>query len=317
VDVSILLVSYNTRALTLECLASIEAETREVRHEVIVVDNASRDGSAAAIRAGFPRVQLIESATNTGFAGGVNLAARGARGRYLLLLNPDTRLLDGAIDRLVHFADACPNAGIYGGATFLPDGTPDHGSCWNRPTPWSLFCRATGLSALAPRHPRLDPEVVSLPADGSPREVAIVSGCFLLARRDLWDRLGGFDPVYFMYGEDFDLCLRARKLGARPRVDPGARLVHHGGASEHDDADRLVRLLRSKTLLYDRHWSAPWPLVGRGLLLLWALTRRIGYRIGALLGRGSAGENARAWDEVWRRSREFTATRSAPPDSTR
>src|SRR5688500_14237732 len=119
--VSILVISYNTRAMTLECLRSVVAETR-VPYELVVLDNASPDGSAAAIAAAFPpesfpQIRLIASAANRGFAGGNTLAAQAARGRYLLLLNPGTLVLDHAIDRLVAFAERTPAAGIWGGRT--------------------------------------------------------------------------------------------------------------------------------------------------------------------------------------------------------
>ena len=140
-----LVVSYNTREMTLACLRSLAAETR-VPHEVIVLDNASRDGSAAAIAEAFPGLRLIASAENHGFALGNNLAAREARGRYLLLLNPDTLVLDGAVDRLVAFAGRTPEAGIWGGRTLFADGSLNPMSVFGDQTLWSLFCRASGLA---------------------------------------------------------------------------------------------------------------------------------------------------------------------------
>jgi hypothetical protein len=155
--VSVLVVSYNTRAMTLDCLRSLAAETR-VPHEVIVVDNASTDGSAGAIAAEFPGVRLMAETVNHGFAGANNLAAARARGDYLLLLNPDTVVLDGAVDRLLAFARRRPEAGIWGGRTLYGDGRLNPASCWRRMTPWNLFCRASGadrpLPALGPLQPR-------------------------------------------------------------------------------------------------------------------------------------------------------------------
>lgn len=300
------MVSYNTCELTLAALRSIYAETGEISFEIHVVDNASRDGSAAAISAEFPDVVVHALPENLGFGRAVNLAAREAGGRYLLLLNPDTAVLDRAIERLIEFAEAHPDAGIYGGITLHDDGSPNRTSCWNRPTLWSAFAQGIGLSALFRGSALFDSERV--PASrllGDTAEVDIVTGCFLLIRRELWERLGGFDPAFFMYGEDFDLCLRARALGARPCVHPQARIVHHGGASERVPADKLVRLLRSKVQVFTRHWSAPQARLGKLCLLLWALTRRVGYRAAALLGRRGALERARAWDQVWARRREL------------
>ncbi len=307
--VSILLVSFNTREHTLEALRCAFEQTRSAA-EVIVVDNASADGSAEAIRARFPGVTLLAESTNLGFGRAVNLAASRATAPYLLLLNPDTRVLDGAIDRLLAFADAHPSAGIYGGVTCYEDGSQNPESCWNRPTLWSTACQATGLAALLPRSAWANPERARFPAGGEPFEIDIVTGCFLLVRRDLWGRLGGFDPDFFVYGEDFDLCLRAGALGHRPLVLPSARLVHHGGVSERVAADRLVRLLRSKVLLFQKHWPPRAARAGSALLLLWALSRRIGYRVAGWIGQRSAGEKAATWDEVWRRAPEFLGARS-------
>jgi hypothetical protein len=296
------MVSYNTRELTLAALRSVQAETADVSYEIRVVDNASHDGSAGAIASEFPEVALYASPENLGFGRAVNLAAREAEGRYLLLLNPDTCVLDRAIDRLVAFAERHPAPGIYGGVTLHADGSPNPTSCWNRPTLWSAFAQGLGLSALLRGSRFFDCERVPAARLDAPHvEVDIVTGCFLLIRRELWEALGGFDPAFFMYGEDFDLCLRARALGARPCVVPEARIIHHGGASERVPAEKLERLLRSKVQLYHRHWSRPAAALGRLCLLLWVLTRRVGYRAGAWLGREGARERAHAWDRVWAR----------------
>jgi hypothetical protein len=312
VDVSIIVVSYNTRDLTLAALRSIYAQTRDPSFEVLLVDNASRDDSALAVAQEFPQVALRALPENLGFGAGVNLAAREAGGRYLLLLNPDTRVLDHAIDRLVELADAKPERGIYGGLTRYEDGRLNPSSCWNRPTLWSAFAQASGLSALFRESPLLNPQPVAPERLAAKlADVDIVSGGFLLIRRDLWHRLGGFDPDFFMYGEDFDLCLRARALGARPCVFTAARIVHHGGASEPEAGDKLVRLLRAQAILFRKHWGAPAAALGVRCLQLWMLTRRIGYRAAGWAGRPRALERARAWDQVWSQRRAILRREAA------
>ncbi|HVL20321.1 MAG TPA: glycosyltransferase, partial [Amaricoccus sp.] len=149
--VSILVISYNTRDMTLDCLRSVVAETT-VPHELVVLDNASPDGSAAAIAMAFPAdtpgFRLIASPENLGFARGNNVAAREAKGDYILLLNPDTLVLDQAIDRIVAFAERTPRAGIWGGRTLNGDRTLNPGSVFGRVTLWSLFCRSSGLALI-------------------------------------------------------------------------------------------------------------------------------------------------------------------------
>ena len=147
---SIIVVSFNTREMTLAALASIAAET-QTPHAVIVVDNASTDGSAAAIAAHPSRPRLVSLDENIGFGRANNLAASLATGELLLLLNPDTVILDRAIDRLVDFSRSRPEAQIWGGRTVFADGRLNRASGWGRMTAWSLFCRASGLAVVFPR----------------------------------------------------------------------------------------------------------------------------------------------------------------------
>lgn len=299
--VSILIVSYNTRELTLECLRSLRYGGAGVDHEVVVVDNASRDGSGAAARTEFPGVRLIELGTNVGFGRANNIAAAEANGEFLLLLNPDTVARAGAVEALVRGAREHPAAGIWGGRTFFADGSLNPASCWATPTPWSLLCIGTGLAKVFPRWRVLNPEAYGGWRRDHVREVDIVSGCFLLITRDLWDRLGGFDPAFFMYGEDADLCLRARRIGARPTIIPGAEIVHHGGASEPVRTDKMVRLLSAKARLIRRHWHSASGF-GIAMLRLWALSRVVAHGV---LHAGGRGAGYRDWRLVWARRREW------------
>ncbi len=296
--VSILVISYNTREMTLACLASVEAETR-TPHEVIVVDNASEDQSAEAIQAAFPRMCVVASDRNHGFAMGNNIAADQASGEYLLLLNPDTVVLDGAIDRLVDFARLHPEAGIWGGVTFFGDGTLNPSNAFARMTIWSLMSQGLGLTALFRGSPVFNPEAYPGWDRTTPRSVDIVSGCFFLISRKLWTELGGLDASFVMYGEEADLCLRAARLGWRPAITPTARIIHYGGASERVRADKFVRLLRAKVSLVDRHLRPLQRPIGRGLLQLWPASRMLAHR---LLRRH---DSAAVWGEVWHRRAEW------------
>ena len=322
VDVSILIVSYDTREMTLAAIASVFAETRDVSFEVIVVDNASGDGSAAAIANAYPRVRLIVSPANLGFARANNLAAQHAIGEYVLLLNPDTLVLDRAIDKLVAFARAQPGAGIWGGRTRFGDGRLNPASCWRRLSLWNLFCRAAGLTGLFPASPLFNSEAYGGWARDRVRHVDIVSGCFLLMRRRLWRGLGGFDPRYFMYGEEADLCLRARRRGARPAVTPEATIVHYGGASERTRADKMVKLLAAKSTLIERHLAAAARLPGRLLLAAWPLSRWLAHAVLARFTRSRHHRSAASvWHEIWLRRRQWWQGWSggvdvAPPPAT-
>jgi GT2 family glycosyltransferase len=319
-ELSILVVSYDTRAMTLACLDSIVAETTATRYEIIVVDNASSDGSAEAIGAHVAKPHLIVSKTNHGFAQANNIAAKQARGDYILLLNPDTVVTNGAIDKLVAFAKRAPDAKIWGGRTIFADGTLNPSSCWRRITLWNLVCRATGLTGVFKTSPLFNSEAYAGWARDTERNVDIVSGCFLLVSRKLWEKLGGFDPAFFMYGEEADFCLQARKFSARPRVTPEATIIHYGGASEATRAGKMVKLLAAKSLLIRRHWSPAVAWLGIGLLAAWPLSRAIATTIANLATRGLQHQDAaRSWREIWRRRGEWiggfplTTPRLHPP----
>jgi len=302
---SVIVVSYNTREMTLACLASLRDRT-ETDFETIVVDNASTDGSAEAIAAAFPEMDLMAETANHGFAGANNLAAHRARGEYLLLLNPDTLVLDGAVDRLLAFAQTRPEAGIWGGRTLYGDRSLSPASCWGRMTLWNLFCRASGLTGVFPRSGLFNSEAYGGWDRGTERAVDIVTGCFLMIRRADWEALGGFDPAFFMYGEEADLCLRARALGATPRITPEATIVHYGGASENVRADKMIRLLSGKISLIDRHFPAWQRPLARGLLHAWPLSRMIAARtLGAATGRPGLRASAASWSEIWARRAEW------------
>ena len=186
---------------------------------------------------------------------------------YLLLLNPDTVVHPGSIDRLLAFARAAPEHGLYGGRTVNPDGTTHPGSCWGAPSLWSLFCFATMLSTRVPALAGLRPRV--------PRRLAAGHGAGGRRRHRLssprpaavWRELGGFDPRFFMYGEDVDLALRAAARGYRPVITPDAVITHEIGVSSESRPEKFGLVLRGKVTLFDKHWSPPRRAVATRLLL--------------------------------------------------
>ena len=293
---SIIIVSYNTRDVTLDCLRSIAAHPPSVPHEIILIDNDSPDGSAAAIADAFPDVRLIASADNLGFAGGNNVAAREATGRRLLLLNPDTLVRAGSLDALWAFAERLPERGIWGGRTLWEDGSLNPTSCWGRISPWSLFCSAFGLTWAFPRSRLFNPESYGDWPRDTEREVDIVTGCYLLIDRDLWERLGGFDPLFFMYAEEADLCLRARRIGARPTVTPTSEIVHLGGRSEASPTQKVIKTARGRMTLVRKHWNAPWRQLGVALFLFWSWSRFVSSQIAPQANRDVRNK----WRTIWR-----------------
>jgi hypothetical protein len=307
-DVSIIIVSYNTAELTCSAIQSVCRETKRVSFRLIVVDNASTDGSREAIEEQSSDLQLIRLNENIGFAAANNLAAEHADGRYILLLNPDTVVLDSAVDRLVKFADAHPDHGIYGGATLFGDLSRNPSAGWNMASAWSLLCTAVGLSSLFRSSRLFSPESLSWWDWSGPREVDIVTGCFLLIRTELWRRLGGFDLQFYMYGEDADLCLRAKKAGVRPILVPEAEIIHYGGASDHVRSDKMTRLLRAKVQLFRKHWSPAGAAYAVSMLKMWSLSRTIAYGPIVRL-KPTARAAYEAWRETWKNRMEWAEVR--------
>lgn len=231
-DLSVIVVSYNTAALTCDCLASVSAAAGE--KEVLVVDNASRDGSSEAIRARFPGVRLIANADNRGFGAANNQALPLCRGRHLFFLNPDTQVAPDAFVRALAFMEAHPEVGLAGCRMVNPDGTAQESVSWRYPG--QKHCRGE--------------------LDGLPGRIACVLGAAMIAPACLIRELGGFDEDFFLYGEDQDLALRVRRAGREVGYIADATVVHHGGQSERPTGSGPMweRKVRAENLFYRKHY---------------------------------------------------------------
>jgi GT2 family glycosyltransferase len=211
VTVSVVIVNWNAGPALLDCLASVRGDTSPAR-DVVLLDNASTDGSTAAARARYPDIRILEAGANLGVAAGANRGAAFTRGEVIVFLNPDACVLPGAMTTLVDTLLLVPGAGIAGG------GLVDERGRWQ-----------PGAARFAPvRHLLLDTTLGRLAARArrAPYAVDWVYGTFMAVRRDLFRQLGGFDARYFVYGEDLDLCYRAARLGARTIHVPQARALH-------------------------------------------------------------------------------------------
>lgn len=253
VDVTISIVNHENREAILACLKSLDEDRqRRVALQVIVVDNASTDGSAAAIRRGFPWVELIQRDRRGGFGAGHNLALQRAAGRHFLLLNDDTIVCPGAIDTLAGFLDHHPGVALAAPRVIDRAGVPQP-SAWRAPRPlFDLIGAATLGKRPAP-----------LSTGSTYRRVGWAMGCALLARRDPLLVVGGFDEGYFMYCEEIDLARRLAEAGFETHWVPAAAVVHEGQVSTggHVSPARAVEMARSRRRFWSRHYS--W--FGRGL----------------------------------------------------
>ncbi len=297
VELSVIIVTYGARLLTLRSLESVAREIGRVSAEVIIVDNGSPEKLAEEISSSHSEFRVLPQAANTGFAAAANLAASATSGSYLLFLNPDTLVLDGAIHCMLEFARRRPQAGIWGGQTLFEDGQVNPTSCRRSPNLWRLFCSAVALDTRFP-----DSGLFAATGYGGwrrndERSVDVVCGSFLLVQRALWDRLGGFSPAFFMYGEDEDLCIRAKKIGFAPAFSPEPAIIHTGSGTERDKDRKIRHLLASRVVLIRAYFSP----IARPLALLLLLLR-------PWLGRWFATPALRIlWQSVWAQRRLWLA----------
>jgi N-acetylglucosaminyl-diphospho-decaprenol L-rhamnosyltransferase len=252
-DVSVILVSWNTRKLLLDCLASLSKAIGNLHVDIWVVDNGSRDNSVAAVRQQFPTAQLIENHGNPGFAAANNQAIVASAGRYALLLNSDTIAEPRSIERLVRFADAHPRAGIVG-AQLL---NPDHSFQASYASFPSLRSELLSVTGVGPRmfgywYPSYGPRRSQVT-----RQVDWVQGACMLARKAAIRQAGLMDEQYFMYNEEIDWCRCMWRAGWEIWYLPEARIIHYGGQSTSQVRRAMIQALyRSKVRFFRKHYGA-------------------------------------------------------------
>lgn len=254
-DLSIVIVSWNTRDLLSRCLASIAAGQIALPGdtvEVIVVDNASSDGSVDLVRSAFPWVSLVENNANLGFARANNQGIALAHGRYVVLLNSDTEVQGDALARLAGFADAHPEAGAVGPRLLNADGSLQP-SCHPMLTPAREFWRLLFMDPIRP----LATYPLQRWGTVQPRQVEVIKGACMLLRCEALAQVGALDERYFIYTEEVDLCYRLAQAGWELWWEPAARVVHFGGASTKQVAQEMyVQLYRSKIQFYRKFGGA-------------------------------------------------------------
>lgn len=266
-DVAIIIVSYNVRELLDDCLASVYA-SRGVSFDVCVVDNASRDGSAALVHECYPQVDLIESPHNGGYAYANNLGVNRLKAvaeagetqarayRYILLLNPDTRLDETALAMAVTFMDGRPEVGIMGPKLLRQDGSLDLACRRSFPTPEVSLYRMIGLSKLFPRSRRFARYNLTFIDPSAEAEVDAVAGAFMLLRQEAVQQAGLLDERFFMYAEDVDWALRIKAQGWKVVYNPAITVLHVKGASSRSNHLKTTfEFYRSMLLFYKKHYA--------------------------------------------------------------
>lgn len=266
-DLTLSIICTDNRAMLRDCLESLFGTTQRASLEVYVVDNASSDGTSDMLAADFPRVHIIRNETRLGFTSNNNLVLERAAGRHAMLLNDDTLVLDGAVDAMVAFMDAHPDAAVVGGQLLNPDRTLQASAYWF-PHP-----------VLEAFHPLTDRWRVLFPAGEEAVEVDWVHGASLMVRREMVVKVGGLDPDFNpIYSEETDWCYRIRQAGGRIFTLPAARFIHFGGQTMNRVPARRVELLYAKRTLYFRkHGGQGTAWVFKGSLWLASLLKLVAW----------------------------------------
>jgi N-acetylglucosaminyl-diphospho-decaprenol L-rhamnosyltransferase len=289
-DVSVIVASHNTRAYLERCLRLLGES-----YEVIVVDTLSSDGSAELVRDRFPHVRLVELDENPGYGGALNRGIALASGRYLLLMNGDAWPQEGAVERLVSFAERESRAGVVGPRLVNPDGTLQP-SVRGFPTLWRLATEYLFLRWLAPRSRLLNAFYGAGFDHCSQRDAEFLVGAVLLVPREVFDEIGGFDEGFFMFNEEVDLCYRVRAAGWRVVFWPGAEFVHVGGASTAPSWPQMYQeQLRSHLRFLDKHGGPVQAEHGRKLLWIAMRLRALLFGIIGRRDRSRLSGEAAAW----------------------
>jgi GT2 family glycosyltransferase len=254
-DLSVIIVNWNTCKITCDCLKSVYEQTAINKLEVIVIDNLSTDDSVRMIKEKFPQVILIENPENKGFAAANNQGMAVASGRYVLFLNSDTIVLDNAIAKTVAFADSHPDVAVVGCRVLNRDRTLQN-TCFMSPSILNMLLSSCYLYKLFPKSRFFGRERMSWWDRSDVREVDVVTGCFLLVRREAMDQVGLLDERFFIYGEETDWCYRFKKAGWKILFTPSAEIIHLGGASTRQvSSEMFLQYTKSMLLFFKKHKS--------------------------------------------------------------
>lgn len=288
-DLSVVIVSYNTKELLADCLRSVSIAAKTIKTEVFVVDNNSRDGSAQMVKNNFPQVKLIANRDNRGFSKANNQAIKLARGKYVLILNPDTRVLPDTFTKMIKFMDENPDVGVATCRVEFPNGSLDVDCRRHFPTPWRSFCHFCGLSKIFRGSKIFDQYNYGYLPQDRQHEIDACVGAFMIIRKSAIKKVGMFDEEFFFYGEDLDWCWRFREKGYKIVYTPITKIIHYKGASsgikkssqELTKATRqskrvvMRQSIRAMRIFYRKHFENKYPFFINWLMYssMWILEK--------------------------------------------
>lgn len=283
-DVSIIIVSYNTKEILRECLASIKNSKIKSSYEVLVVDNDSSDGSNDMVKKDYPDIELIENKENAGFSKANNIGIKKSQGKYVLFLNSDTIVYENSIDKVLEFMDQHSQVGAATCRVELPNGHIDDASHRGFPTPWNSFSHFSGFSKLFSKTRLFGGYGLGWENVDSIHEIDALAGAYMMVRREAGEQVGWWDEDFFWYGDDLDFCYRLKEKGWKIYYVPIAKILHYKGVSgglkeisQHlTKADPATRKkarqarFEAMKMFYHKHYRSKYPF-----LLNWIVLRGI------------------------------------------
>lgn len=282
---TVIILSYNVRKLLKKAIRAVYDTYKEPGLQIIVVDNASSDDSVAMVKKDFPKVDLVLSDTNTGFAAGNNLARKITRGEVVLFLNPDTEVRGDAIKKCLEILESRKELGAITCKVMLPNGKIDYSCHRGLPTVWNTFSYWSGLSKLFPRSPLFAGYEATYLDTNTSHYIDCISGTFLMIKRKVLDKINWWDQDYWWNGEDIEFCFNIKKMGYKIWYEPSEYMMHYKGSSsglwktskmavsKETKIKSAKSAARAMRIFIDKHWEelGPWPLmvvVKLGIFLL-------------------------------------------------
>lgn len=272
-DLSTIIVSYNVKELLIECLKSVNLASKDLKSEIFVVDNNSQDHTVGEVKKNFPQINLIANKKNLGFSKANNQAIKKARGKYLLVLNPDTKVMPDALSKMKLFMDKNQRVAVSTCRVELEDGSLDRDCRRQFPNPWRSLSHFSGISKLFRGSKIFDQYYMGYISDKEEHEIDACAGAFMMVRKSDIEKVGLFDEDFFFYGEDLDWCWRFKEAGYKIVYTPITKIIHYKGVSsgiklksQHltkATKESKVRALKESTramrLFYEKHYMNQYP----------------------------------------------------------
>jgi hypothetical protein len=256
VDLSIIIVNYNVKEFLQNLIHSIYKAAQKITFEIIVIDNASNDGSVEFIKEKFPAVKLFANNKNLGFSKANNIGLKASQGKYILLINPDTLVSEDTFDKMIRFFKDNPEAGLAGCKILNPDGSLQLACRRSFPGPWTSLCKVTGLSSIFPKSRLFARYNLTYLDEDQTYEVDAISGSFMIFTREVFEKVGGLDEQFFMYGEDLDFCYRVQKAGFKVLYVHSTQIIHYKGEStRRSSLDETKIFYSAMQLFVKKHLS--------------------------------------------------------------